>query len=369
MSNPYDPRVARAPFALPYGPVGGGIPRYTMTDHLLDRCDPAARRLAYAATTPAEHAAWRDELRATLRTLLGYDRLQRAPLEPVIMDAVRCEGFTRQRVEIQTEPGVWMPLFVLIPDGDGPFPAVMAPHGHCSDGKRAVAGLRDAAWITAMIDDHDYDYGVQLARAGCIAFCPDARGFGERLEERYRGDDRDVNSCLMLQMMAIPLGLTLPGMWAWDLHRLIDYIETRPDCRPGGVGCAGLSGGGLQTLWAAALDDRITCAVISGYFYGMKDALLRAICCACNYVPDLFTYVDTGDLGALIAPRPLLVETGDVDPLNGTNDGLANVTAQVAITRRAYALLDAEDRLTHAICPGAHKWYGTGIPWLQRWLR
>ena len=39
--------------------------------------------------------------------------------------------------------------------------------------------------------------------------------------------------------------------------------------------------------------------------------------CSCNYVPHLFEHVDMGDVGALIAPRPLLVETGTHDDLNG----------------------------------------------------
>lgn len=61
-----------------------------------------------------------------------------------------------------------------------------------------------------------------------------------------------------------------------------------------------------------------------------------------------------GDLGALIAPRPLLIETGDKDPLNG-EWGLVNATEQVEITRRAYKLFDAEARLCHHIFAGGHR--------------
>ena len=113
------------------------------------------------------------------------------------------------------------------------------------------------------------------------------------------------------------------------------------------MGCAGLSGGGLQTLWAAALDKRIRCAVISGYMYGYKESLLDMPGnCYCNYVPHLYEYMDMGDIAALIAPRPLLIETGNRDPLNGAS-GLANVRTQVDTIRRAYRTLEAEDRLYH----------------------
>jgi dienelactone hydrolase len=158
-------------------------------------------------------------------------------------------------------------------------------------------------------------------------------------------------------------------MWAWDLMRLADYVETRPECDARRLGCAGLSGGGLQTLWFAALDERVQCAVVSGYLYGYKDSLLKlATNCSCNYVPHLWKLADMGDLAALIAPRPLLVETGTRDALNGER-GAANVTEQLAITRQAYRLLGAPDRLAHDLFEGEHMWHGEcALPWLDRWL-
>ncbi len=158
-------------------------------------------------------------------------------------------------------------------------------------------------------------------------------------------------------------------MWAWDLHRLIDYARSRRDCRADRIGCAGLSGGGLQTLWAAALDPRIRCAVISGYLYGYKQSLLDLHQnCSCNYVPHLYEYVDMGDIAALIAPRPLLVETGTKDPLNGAG-GLKNVLSQMRPIRRAYRLLGAANLVRHDIFEGEHRWHGVeAIPWLQKHL-
>lgn len=77
------------------------------------------------------------------------------------------------------------------------------------------------------------------------------------------------------------------------------------------LGCCGLSGGGMQTIWLTAMDDRIKCAVVSGYFYGYLDSLLKMPHnCGCNFVPDLWNHIDMGDLGALVCPRPLLIESG-----------------------------------------------------------
>ncbi|MBN1642209.1 MAG: hypothetical protein JXA09_13320 [Anaerolineae bacterium] len=214
---------------------------------------------------------------------------------------------------------------------------------------------------------------MQLVRQGFVVLCPDARGFGERREWPRQGDTDDLvlgGSCEVLNHMAMPLGQTVTGMWTWDLMRLIDYAETRADCDAGRLGCAGLSGGGLQTLWLAALDERVRCAVVSGYFYGYRDSLL-VLCgnCSCNYVPHLWETADMGDIGALIAPRPLLIETGSRDALNGAR-GLENVVEQVAIAQRAYDLLGTPDLLAHSVFEGEHRWHGVeAIPWLVRWLK
>ena len=173
-------------------------------------------------------------------------------------------------------------------------------------------------------------------------------------------------SCRELNNMAIPLGQSVTGMWTWDIHRLIDYIQTRDDCDISKLACVGLSGGGLQTLWATALDERITRAVISGYFYGFKDSLLgQHQNCSCNYVPDLFKYVDVQDIAALIAPRPLIIETGDKDPLNGLAN-MKNVIKPLQTVKKAYQLFNAPEKIKHSIQPGEHKWYGNGV---ADWLR
>jgi hypothetical protein len=72
-----------------------------------------------------------------------------------------------------------------------------------------------------------------------------------------------------------------------------------------------------------------------------------------------------GDVAALIAPRPLFIETGDADSLNGPR-GMVNVMEQLAITRGAYDLLGAGAHVRHHIFPGPHMWCGEqSIPWLR----
>ena len=112
------------------------------------------------------------------------------------------------------------------------------------------------------------------------------------------------------------------------------------------------------------------CGVISGYFYGVDDSLLHLPGnCDCNYIPHLWEAADMGDVAALIAPRPLLIETARQDPLNGPR-GMANVFEQYAVTAQASKLLDAPARLTHDTFDGGHVWHGTvAFDWLDRWLK
>lgn len=349
--------------------------RLSVLPYLTRRYMKLGRGSGMAATTPADFKRWRSRVRRKLMSLTGYDTMSASHLKPRITERVSCDGYERQRIELQTEPGVIMPLYALVPKGlarGERRPAVLCPHGHGSGGKYSPAGRSDMPDIAEAISHYNYDYGVQYARRGLIAFCPDARGFGERQEPSLnRAGDAPItaSSCQLINQMAYPLGQTVTGMWAWDLHRLVDYIQTRDDCDAKRIGCAGLSGGGLQTLWAAAFDPRIGAAVVSGYMYGYRESLLEQHWnCSCNYVPHLYEHVDMGDVAALIAPRPLLIETGSRDPLNGRS-GLKNVRSQVAIARRAYRLLDAGSDLVHDVFEGEHRWHGErAVPWLVEQL-
>ncbi|MHB9022760.1 MAG: dienelactone hydrolase family protein [Armatimonadota bacterium] len=348
---------------------------YTALDHFTGRYTTVSRQLAFRATDAADYDTWKTQVRAELAQCIGLPTMQRCDGAAQVVERTPMAGYTREKVLLQTEPGVWMPLYVLIPGDLHPGerrPAVIAPHGHDSMGKNSVAGRVDIPIVAVRVATYNYDYGVQLIKEGFMVFCPDARGFGERREVGRQGDEDGylvTSSCDLLNHMGYPLGQTVTGMWTWDLMRLADYAESRPECAPGKLGCAGLSGGGLQTLWFAALDDRVGCAVVSGYFYGYLESLLiQNTNCSCNYVPHLWEKVDMGDIGALLAPRALLIETGDADPLNGKS-GLANVTSQVEITRGAYALFGAEENLRHHIFPGPHKWCGEqAIPWMKKHL-
>ena len=347
---------------------------YTVSEYFRKKYHAVSRQMGLKAETVEEYEVWKNGLRAELKKLLGLDRMRSCQLNAEISGEAKKEGYRRQRVVLQTEPGVFMPLFVLIPDDMAQGerrPAVIAAHGHQSAGKLSIAGIDDIPAVAEVISRFNYAYGVEFVKKGFVVFCPDARGFGERREGVSQGDSGEAllnSSCFQLNNMAVPLGQTVTGMWVWDLMRLIDYISERPECDAEKIGCAGLSGGGLQSLWLAALDDRVKCAGTSGYFYGYRQSLLEMPNgCSCNYIPHLWEKVDMGDLGALIAPRPFFVETGDKDDLNGEGE-LENVYPQVEIAKKAYTLFGKEENLFHHVFAAGHRWSGKGVDFLWKHL-
>lgn len=336
---------------------------YGTLSSMLRKFDQYARKDCFAGHTKEEFELWRERTLEMLRGLLGLEKMEKSSLRPVVEELTILPGnIRREHVRIQVEPDVWMPMYLLIPlAADSRTRLFLCPHGHNGAGKYTVAGVRGYSRVEEKIRQYHYDYGMQIAKLGYVAVCPDSRGFGERREnpESTRSPEWALKGdCRLLAHMGEPLGISVAGMLTWDLMRAIDYLEERGEWDVSHVGCAGFSGGGMQTMWLSALDNRVRPAVISGYLYGYKDALMTMNeNCSCNYVPHLWEHLDMGDITSLIAPRPLLIQSCFDDRLNGRR-GIANVAEQVEVVRRAYELYDAGGSLLHDICQGGHQWHG-----------
>ena len=336
---------------------------YTSLEHFKRIFDKRGRQKAFKANSIEEYQLWKKEVREILWDITGLKYMESCPLMPQLVETKKLEGMTREEIIIQVELEVWMPFYILIPDEplmvEGKMQVMLAPHGHSGAGKYAIAGRSDIPAVADAIERFNYAYGLEMAKKGYVVFCPDARGFGVRRERAKQTDKEDdflASTCFHLAHMAFPLGETVVGMCIWDLMRLIDYIETREELDVTRIGCMGFSGGGMQALWLAAMEDRVKYTITSGYFYGYKDSLLELNGnCSCNYVPHLWEYIDMGDLGALVAPRPMMIESGAKDHLNGKR-GIANVVEQVDIAKEAYKLFNSEQNIVHRIGESEHRW-------------
>lgn len=361
------------------------IPKfYGSLSGMLKKFDKYARKDFFAGNTVEEFEGWREQTRETLWDLLGLHRMEDCPLEPVLEERITLDGgIIREKVIIQVEPETYMPMYILIPPEAARAQStmeksekprcVLALPGHQGGGKYSVAGCYDIPAVKEKIDFFHYDYGMQLAKLGYVALCPDCRGFGERRDEKMQtpGDEKAflTSSCFHLAHMAEPIGETVAGMCTWDAMRLIDYVYERGEWDTDRLGAVGFSGGGMQTLWLAALDERVKYCIISGYLYGYKDSLMILNGnCNCNYVPHLWEHYDMGDIASLIAPRPLAVQSCRDDHLNGPR-GMENVYEQLEIVREAYKLYGREAYPIHDIREGGHCWHeeilDTALPRLR----
>lgn len=331
---------------------------------MLKKFDKYARQDAFAGSTVEEFESWKKESRETLKELLGLKYMEDCPLEPRLEERITLEGgIVREKVLIQVEPDTWMPMYILIPpkkNEEKPLCFLALP-GHQGAGKYSVAGCYEIPAVMDKIKFFNYDYGMQLVRRGYVALCPDCRGFGERRDEKKQtpGSETDfmTSSCFHLAHMAEPIGETVAGMCTWDAMRLIDYVYERGEWDTDNLGAVGFSGGGMQVLWLAALDERIKRCIISGYLYGYKDSLMILNGnCNCNYVPHLWEHFDMGDIASLIAPRPVAFQSCRDDHLNGPR-GLDNVYEQLEVVQKAYRLYDDGSYPLHDIREGGHCWH------------
>jgi len=325
--------------------------------------------LTFGGTTKADWKAWRAAFDARLRALLGPVP-DRVDPHPEVLETADCGDYVREKVVFDTEKYASVVAYVLVPKGlqaGERRPGILAAHGH-GRGKADICGLPDTPEEQEFIAAVNYDYAQQFVRRGYIVIAPDWRGFGERLSPaEWARVGRDP--CNVNYMAEGYIGYHLLALQIWDAMRTLDYLQSRPEVDPERLGMGGLSFGGTMTTYVTALDPRIKVACISGYVSTIKgDAMgMRGLgnFCGAQYMPGLLTIGDIPEVAGLIAPRPLVVETGEQDQCFVIDDARA-AFEQLA---RIYAAAGAADRLVPDVHPNGHVWSGVkSFPWFERWL-
>ena len=303
---------------------------------------------------PESLADWRGRRRAGLVELLGAIP-DRVPLALETLEVTECDGYRREKVVFDTEDTMSVPAYLLVPDDrTGPGRAVLAVHGH-GPGKDAVCGIEPT-------EAPNGDYAHQLAVRGYVVLAPDMRCFGERLD----WNPPDHYACDTNLVHAYMAGWSPLTQNLWDLARALDVLEGHPLVDPGRIGMAGLSYGGTVTLFLAAWDERVVAAVVSGYFSSWAEShKMPWNMCGSQVLPGMLGRLEHVDLGALVAPRPLLIESGTDDDIFP----VATARAEVDKLRVVYDSLGAGDLLVHDVFDGGHQWHGVkAYEFLDRWL-
>ncbi len=313
-----------------------------------------------ASTVPSDRGAldaWRDDSRARLFGLLGADPAP-VPLELEVVDSVECERYRRDTIVFDSEAGMSVPAYVLVPHErvDAPRgPAVLAVHGHGA-GKSMVCDLDGGdAQQRAEIIGYNGAYGHALACRGVVVLAPDLRCFGERRDPQW-DPATEKYDCDWNLVCAVMAGTNPVAQNLWDLQRALDVLCGHPLVDPGRVGACGLSYGATMTLLLAALDTRVRASVVSGYLSSWAAAhRVPWNMCGSQVMWGQLGHIEHLDIAALVAPRPLLVESGTDDLIFP----IAAATATVASLRDVYRVMGADGVLEHDVFEGGHGWHGT----------
>jgi cephalosporin-C deacetylase-like acetyl esterase len=262
----------------------------------------AARKAVLSGIRTRGQAEARVEwIRTQLWRLLGGP-LERGPLNARVTGGIEGSGFRIEKILYESVPGVVVTANLYVPAaGDPPYPAILSPVGHSNNGKAYQS----------------YQHLYQtLAQLGYVVLTYDPWGQGERLQYidaptgRSRMEPTDEHS--MAGRPMVLLGDSLAQYFAWDGIRGVDYLITRPEVDTKRIGCTGQSGGGTMTMYLAALEPRITAAVVnegnSENVAGPQYDPPGAVDDAEQNVPgSLPLHLDRGDILAAAAPRPLLL--------------------------------------------------------------
>jgi len=242
---------------------------------------------------------WKEKrpgLRRELLYMLGLDPLPgRSPLQAEVRGVLERPVYRVEKVVFQSLPGLFVTANLYLPaKAPHPLPAVLYVCGHSPHPLGAKWAYQDrAAWF---------------AEQGFACFILDTLEFGE-VPGLHHGI-HDLNLWDWLSR-----GYTPAGVEVWNAMRAIDYLESRAEIDPRRIGMTGISGGGATTWFTAAVDERIAAAapVCSTYTLGSQALHWTAAGqCDCIYFHNTFLR-DFPVVGALIAPRPLLILSGRKD--------------------------------------------------------
>jgi hypothetical protein len=266
---------------------------------------------------------------------------EKTPLRPEIFGTLSRADYTVSKVYFESLPGFYVTGNLYRPIGTGPFPAILSPHGHWAYGR-----LENTATNSGP------GRAISLARQGFVVFSHDMIGYNDsqQLPHTFGGARERL------------WGLSLAGLQLWNSIRALDFLETLPEVRKDAIAATGESGGGTQTFLLAAVDPRVAVAapvnMISLHMQGG---------CLCENAPGLRLETTNVEIGATIAPRPLLMISATGDWTKET------LEVEYPAMRKIYDLFGAGDRL-HAIRVDAEHNYNREsreamYAWMARWLK
>ncbi len=290
---------------------------------------------------PSSAQAWRDramQLRQQMLVALGlWPMPPKTPLNPKIYGKLQRDGYTIEKVVLETMPGFTLSGNLYRPaDKAGRVPGLLCPHGHWEDGRVNIDVQQRC---------------IRWAKLGCVVFMYDMVGYN---------DSKPFTHAFLNDRLR-RWGFSLATLQTWNSIRALDWLSSVADVDPARIGCTGESGGGTQTFLLTALDPRITVAapvvMVSDSFQGG---------CVCENAAGLRLGTDNVEIAALCAPRPMIL-------VGASGDWTAKtMTRAFPVIRGVYSLIGSTDRIEAAVFDFPHNYNRTSrnavYAFMGRWL-
>jgi dienelactone hydrolase len=315
--------------------------------------------MSFKAANRASAMRWQKVLRRRLTKVLGGFP-KRCPLRAEVTEVFETEQYRRETVLFQSRAELTVFGYFFVPKRTalpGSRPCVICVPGH-GRGVDSICGVDEKGQLRpwGQWGEYQADFALQAIAHGYTVFAIEQLGFGRRRDAAAVKAGADQSSCQPASGAAFLLGETMTAWRVWDVIRAVDYLQTRREVDAERLGVMGISGGGLTSFFSAALDERISAAVVSGYFNTFKACIFSLSHCIDNYFPGMLQLVEMPDIAGLIAPRPVFFESGTKDnifPIEATRQAYRQA-------QRIYRVFGAPKNTQLEIFEGEHQFWGRG---------
>jgi Acetyl xylan esterase (AXE1) len=248
---------------------------------------------------------------------------EKRPLNAQVFGKLERDGYTVEKVLLETLPGFYLGGNLYRPRaGQAPFPGVVSPHGHWHYGR-----LENTALVSVP------GRAISLARQGYVVFSYDMVGQNDtnQLPHDWLDSRQDLWN----------IGSSM-GIHLWNSIRAVDFISSLPDVDPNRIAATGASGGGTQTFFLMAVDERIKVAAPVNMISATSQG---GGCQAAANLRAGWTDFSNMVVGALMAPRPLILVS------NGGDWTVETPKEVFPAIQSIYRLLGVENNVTNVHFP------------------
>lgn len=290
--------------------------------------------MAWGKSNTTDFTTWRNEGREMLDHCLQLMPPPSRQWEVEVVAREKRQGYEAQRITFNLSAWSRVPAYLLIPEGEEPFPALLLLHdhgAHFSIGKEKMVrpfGVADSVaqdaqtWVEKCYDGSYV--GDSLAARGYVVLIVDALLWGDRgCEEQRLGKPKfrtyDVQQALASNLMQ--MGSSLASIIHGDDLRSAEFLSSLSCVDPRRIGCLGFSMGAYRAWMLAAMTDLISCSAAICWLNTTEQLMTltnnqnKGGSAFAMLVPQLRLYMDYPHVAALACPKPALF-------FNGRNDKL-----------------------------------------------